>query len=525
MRIKIRVISALVFLCGWLGQSATANKELHLIAGGVTFRTDDNGINPEYFKLRAGVFEKHGVKFAVAVNLLAAESQEGMIAVLKEIQDRGYDLMDHTPNHSNIAITFARDDDISWCQKQPGLDHFDAKVAYLRYAFSVPPEDRESRQVNVSSNRLTPVVAEGADRWFRDSEYVYFPAAKVFCRILSREVVKGVYPLKSVWNEDNVDLKNLVDTPVQIVASHEVQPTPEAMSILAQTIRRVCDRQGMKYPVTYAAPGNSPHLTRSSVKAVYGDKFGYQSAGVYPASMARVFNEPDPDGNAVFGMQWGDIDEGQDFAAMKHGIADQLARNKVVIIGSHVVQNPTNWPVYFEKLDGLLAWLNDRHIPVKSHAEWGKILYRSGSLLTDNIFPPMDRDLDGDGNPDGYELVNARPEASPPDAGLPDKRMLTSLKPGCMFRIQGLGGLPHGKAEIACWLSGPAGTTIDVMLHGVGPVSFVLKDGWNRYTAPITVPEKVATARVDFSWASKQEGTVSVCGIEFVEGLTGGDLR
>jgi hypothetical protein len=53
------------------------------------------------------------------------------------------------------------------------------------------------------------------------------------------------------------------------------------------------------------------------------------------------------------------------------------------------------------------------------------------------------------------------------------------------------------------------------MVFGVGPASFVLKEGWNHYAAPLTVPVSVATARVDFTWLSKQAGTVSVCGIDF----------
>ncbi len=190
-----------------------------------------------------------------------------------------------------------------------------------------------------------------------------------------------------------------------------------------------------------------------------------------------------------------------------------MAINKVVIVGSHVLGDPKTWPAYFEKMDALLAWLQEKNIPVKSHAEWSDILYRSGKQLTGNIFPAMDRDLDGDGKPDGYELVNAAPSATPSDASLPEKQMLTANKPGVMFRVQALGGLPDGEAELSCWLSGPLDTTVNVMVHGVGPVSFKLKEGWNQYTAPITVPANVATARVDFNWASKQEGVVSVCGI------------
>jgi hypothetical protein len=109
-----------------------------------------------------------------------------------------------------------------------------------------------------------------------------------------------------------------------------------------------------------------------------------------------------------------------------------------------------------------------------------------------------------------------KPAACPAGAGLPDQRILTSATPDeAIFRIQGLGGLPHGKAEISCWISGPAGSTVAVTVHGTGNVSFVLKEGWNRYQAPIAIPAAQATARVDFVWRSKQAGSVSVCGVAF----------
>lgn len=521
-RATIRFLFVLgLALAALAGASALASEaEIRPIAGGVTFRTDDNGPYPEYWRQRAAVFDKHGLKFGAAVNLLAAESPPGMIEAFREIQKSGHDLMDHTPSHNNLWMKFAKEDDIAWIQGQPGVDHIDQKVVYLKYVLTVPPPDRESRKVNVTGNRLTPVETEGAERWFKDLEFLYFPESKVLCRVMSREAVDGVFLLKSLWNEDNMDLKTLSGVPVQRVASHEIQPTPEALELLAQTIRRVCDRGGLSYPVSYAAPGGSPHLTRATVKSSYGDKFGYRSAGVYPEAVARVFNEPDPKGDAPFAMQWGDLNDetpGSDLPAVKKRIAGLLAVNKVVIIGSHVLQNPAAWPAYFEKMDALLAWLKAKNIPVKSHADWADILYRSGKRLTGNIFPSLDRDLDEDGNPDGYELVNAKPGEAPAGAALPEKHTLTASKPGTMFRVQALGGLPHGDAELSCWLNGPAGSSVNVVIHGVGKASFVLKEGWSRYTTPLTVPATAATVRVDFDWKSQQEGTVSVCGIAFSE--------
>ena len=513
---KMKSLMTGLALAALAGASAlAADAEIRPLAGGVTFRTDDNGINPEYFRQRAAVFDKHGLKFGAAVNLLAAESQPGMIDAFREIQKSGHDLMDHTPSHNNFWMKFAKEEDIAWIQGQPGVDHIDKKDVFLKYALTVPPPDRESRMVNVTGNRLTPVEVEGAERWFKDQELLYFPESKVLCRVMSREAVNGVYPLKSLWGEDNIDLKTLTGVPVQ---SCDIQPTPEALALLAQTIRRVCDRNGLSYPVSYAAPGNGPHLTRATVKSSYGDKFGYRSACVYPEAVARVFNEPDPKGDAPFAMQWGDVyEDGAALPEIKKAVANQLARNKVVILSGHVNQNPAAWPAYFEKMDALLAWLKAKNIPVKSHADWADILYRSGKRLTGNIFPSLDRDLDEDGNPDGYELVNAKPGDAPAGAALPEKHTLTADKPGILFRVQALGGLPHGDAELSCWLNGPAGTSVNVMVHGVGQASFVLKEGWNLYTAPLTVPANTATARVDFNWQSKQEGTVSVCGISFSE--------
>ncbi len=290
-------------VCGVLGLANAAPEPANPVTGGVTFRTDDNGPNPDYFRQRAAVFDKYGLKFGAAVNLLQAENQPGMIEVFKEIQAGGHDIMDHTPTHSNTVMMFASEADLAWVQGQPGVDHVDKKTVFLRCDFQVPPADRESRNVNVNGNSLTPVSADGAERWFKDQEYLYFPTLKIVCRINSRKAADGVYPLATLWQED-IDLKTLTDTPVQRLASHEVLPTDEGIALLAQTVRRVCDRQGLKYPVTYIAPGNSPHLTPVVIKRTYGEKFGYRSAAAYPLAVKRVFNEPDPDGTAPFGMQW-----------------------------------------------------------------------------------------------------------------------------------------------------------------------------------------------------------------------------
>ncbi len=491
------------------------------VAGGVMFRTDDNG-QPGYWRGRAGVFDKHGAKMGAAVNLVAAEGNPGLIAAFQEMQKSGHDLMDHAPTHDNIAINFVSDEDVEFFRKHAGVDHFASKKAFLKYDLTVPPVDRESRRVKVSGNQLSPLKDEGADRWFKDYEFLYFPELKTLARYNDRDGKNGVYTLVSPWREKEFTMGDHADVAVQRVAAHEVLPTPEAVDVLVESVRRVCARHQLTPPVTYIAPGGQPRLTKEFFKRTYGEKHGYRSAAVYPEAVARVFNEADPDGTAPYAMQWGDVsDEQITIAELKNRIANLLAVNKVVIVGSHQLSKEDVWPAYFEKMDALLAWLKEKKIPIKSHAEWANVLYRSDSKLTGNIFPSLDRDLDGDGKPDGYDLGVSKFGPAPLDAGLPETHMLTVESAGVILRMPGLGGLPHGAAEIGCWISGPAGAQVTIRVDKVGTFPFTLKDGWNHYMVSLAVPADMATTRIDFSRTGGTEGPVSLCGISLAGATPG----
>jgi len=122
MKRRLRSTLAILLLCagGALCEDGAASSP---VAGGVTFRTDDNG-TAEYWRRRAEVFDRHGLTFGAALNLLAAEGIPGLIDVIKHMQATGHDIMDHTPPHSNIIIAFTREDDLTWCRSHPGVDHY-----------------------------------------------------------------------------------------------------------------------------------------------------------------------------------------------------------------------------------------------------------------------------------------------------------------------------------------------------------------------------------------------------------------
>jgi hypothetical protein len=58
MQFPMKSLMTGLALAAFAGASAVAAEaEIRPIAGGVTFRTDDNGTNPEYFRQRAAVFD------------------------------------------------------------------------------------------------------------------------------------------------------------------------------------------------------------------------------------------------------------------------------------------------------------------------------------------------------------------------------------------------------------------------------------------------------------------------------------
>lgn len=513
MKLLAATLIAWSILLAAIHQSSYAAVPPPPVRGGVTFRTDDNG-SAEYWKARAAAFAPHGIPFTAAVNLVNAESSQAHIDTFRSLQAAGHELADHSPSHSTIWIRFWKPEDIEWARSHPGVDHWNDKIALLKYRLLPTPADRPVLRAKVSGKELIFADPAAAGKVFRDVFYVRFPETGEVFATATRSPANGRFKLLSPWEEDTVDLGERDDVAVQLVLNYELQPTTEAIDLLAESVRRVFDRHGLRRPVSFVSPGNPPRLTREVAKATYGDKFGYRTAAIYPRSVERVFNEPDPDGDAAFAMQWGDIaDEKISLEDLKTRTANLLAQNKVVIIGSHTLKTPAEWEPYFQKLGAFAQWLRETGIPVKSQAEWADALYRPVKPLEGNVFPSLERDLDGNGQPDGFESGpgvqwETLPDDAPAEAG---RRGAVIPKAGQRLRVRALGGLPKGKARWSLWCHGQKGMKLDLRALKIGTSSFVLeKDGWQEVVFGLNIPADAVVARFDVDRSDSNPGPLWV---------------
>ena len=67
--------------------------------GGICFRVDDNKPIRQWVEF-ARVFDRHGFKFCAALCPGRMAGDEDYVRLVRSLQDRGHEIMDHTPLHS-----------------------------------------------------------------------------------------------------------------------------------------------------------------------------------------------------------------------------------------------------------------------------------------------------------------------------------------------------------------------------------------------------------------------------------------
>ena len=91
---------------------------------GICFRFDDNQ-PPERWQKMAEIFEKHGYRFSMAINSEKAAADPAYAKLLSDMAARGYEVMDHTPEHTIIKLTLPRAEEAN-CQRACKVAGFQA---------------------------------------------------------------------------------------------------------------------------------------------------------------------------------------------------------------------------------------------------------------------------------------------------------------------------------------------------------------------------------------------------------------
>ncbi|MCB0732517.1 MAG: hypothetical protein KDC88_15950, partial [Ignavibacteriae bacterium] len=284
----------------------------------------------------------------------------------------------------------------------------------------------------------------------------------------------------------------------------------DGLNVLASETKKIALDLGIVPPKTWIQPGGRhPIISMAELSAAL-TPLGYTagaSFGDTPQSF-KVFNEYDPDDFKKFGIQWEDFNEdhsNQNLTKNKVLISDGIAKHKVMIGHNHFYDLGTSPFVpkseYFTKIENLLDWCKTNKIDVKTYFEWANILYEQIPDPYENVFPPLNINLDDSTNslnpngwPDGYyPRTDGGHGIWEEDLTAPDSSGFCYRAKGWnsrIFLVQGLGGIEKGEQNFEIWTKGDYHNNhkIDVKIkfpdNNYSPITFQFPANtanWTKY--------------------------------------------
>ena len=174
--------------------------------GGICFRVDDNKPIRQWVEF-AEVFDRYGFKFCAALCPGRMAGDEDYTRLVRSLQVRGHEIMDHTPLHSVDKLPLPHDADADAWRAMPGVDHVDATRVYLTCA-PIDAASLAEYHADISGNLMksrTPQVLNDTNQTRFIA--VYLPDTGSVFRFRQIECSGDVtLALRSFWDEDNVDL-------------------------------------------------------------------------------------------------------------------------------------------------------------------------------------------------------------------------------------------------------------------------------------------------------------------------------
>ncbi len=529
MRVRTSVLVTASLLCAFgLAQSQVSKK------GGIFFRVDDDHTVQEYLDYTA-VLDRYNAKASFAIYPHGFLTESATLALLRDLQSRGYELQDHTPDHANSYFTGITDTTLY--AGRPGVDHFNGDKACLRYAAVTAGMVVATGTADVSHDLMFSKTPGGFAH-YDDYMQIYFPSLDKIGTLYKywngNPADIDTLQFRSAW-DDPIDLGTQSNITYQMIGNAGGRLTDDALRLLAERSLQLFAQENLARPTTWVQPGVfTPNLDYSDLQRVYGATYGYQSGATYRHSALKVFNEYDPGSDRRFAMQWGNFQEETSYAKAIEGfIADGVAKHYVLSGASHFRGGLGGWSGFLGRMDSLLSWCAAKGIPVRTQKAWCDILYSSTPDPYENIIPALDTDLDGNGVPDGYlATVNGAVDRAdgPPGWGNVSYAINSS---GILCSIPGLAGVEKGSNQFGLWLKGPAGNAVTLTLklpgHADFVCSFILKgDTWQQYTledassgsGTLNVPQDVSLIDVIVSATVSAGGPVKVGGMEMRKPLS-----
>ena len=358
---------------------------VHALPKAVCFRFDDNQ-NVRNYSVMAETFRKNNAVFSLSLCPLRPESKQWQKMVCR-LSEEGFDIMDHTPIHSTLAIRLAPGDPLLERAKKADCVHHitDGRIC-LKYDMT---GSIWSKPIEIEIKNGNKISAHPEFKYRRlveiEGNYYY--------------IVPDKLKLISIWAEDNV---RLTDGKKQLRLSLSTQrPYPGSAEFMVEVSQEGFRRIGLKkMPVSWIQPGGYYIGLETVSLGKVLKKYGYVSASTTP-SVIKGFGDPDMD-NDRFAINWGDFNfERNTVEEAKTIIADAVACHRIPIASSHFRIKCT-LEEYAAKHDQILKWCNANGIRVLPQSEVALLLLNTKIDASKNVFPSLSCDLDKNNRPDGY---------------------------------------------------------------------------------------------------------------------------
>ncbi|MBR0459311.1 MAG: hypothetical protein IJJ26_08740, partial [Victivallales bacterium] len=409
--------------------------------GAIAFRFDDNQPLSKW-KEMAEVFQKHDAVFSMSLNTDAIRHDKKYIQEICRLQSLGMEVMDHTPPHHPFNMS-AEHLDIA---KDAKIHHQTENRLYLDYLYK-PVTPNKTLSITVEDNQLS-IPPELVKR----SQVLVDIGGELFW--LQQDKDKQHFQIFSFWNENNVDLKGKKKLDIIVrEKGKDCHPYPENFRFLMRIAQRNFREMGFQPPKSWIHPGGRMVTFMAEDLADLLAEGGYISAATGWCPWQKFTCTPNWKLER-YRMNWYDFSlERKNVAEAKALLASCFAKRRLIIVESHMQGHivPGGWSEYLKRHDELLAWLRQNHVPILTQAQMSETFYRDGMHITGNLLPKLDRDIDEDGQPDGW--------APGKDVTFSQNAIRFSQN-GNVFQIAGLGGATEGKWHLSAKLDLPANATV-----------------------------------------------------------------
>lgn len=488
--------------------------------GGVCFRIDDNN-SILYYKQFANLFNKYHQHFCLAINLGANTITTDYINGLKEIQSSGHEMMDHTPQHGTSY--FRTNLSIDYFLNHPGVHGItNNNKVMLEYA----DVDIKCAERNGYAD-INKDTVRGSFTSFADKDcYLYFPSLDklVFIHPTIGWINENTVKVTDFW-QNSINLGIHQNIKYYNFDFNNIHLTVDAVRALIEESLRLADYYGLDRPQTWIQPGTyGPHIHREELKEA-GSNLGYKSADSYEYVL-KVFNEYNPTNDKEFGIGWGNFDEDAwDLNKCKQSIADRIAKHQIAIGSGHFSELLDGLAGTLIRIENIIQWCVDNNIPIRTYSEWADILYNQTPDPNENVFPPLNIDLDANNIPDGYK--GGMKGILKKNDGIPavNNYCYSISNSGAICSITSLGGIEKGRNEFEVWTKGKAGNFIEVVFKA-GSQNFIYKfpaenSQWTKFNlegsvngnTSLTIPENVSVVDITINCCNYSSGEVKISGM------------